>query len=271
MSRAAFGALLLSACAGTALDLEFFSDPAATLTKLDLDVKSNGTTLLSTSFGGDGGTLALPQSLRLLLDATSLDVHAKAYDVSGGTRERSAQLTLGGGTQKERIDLSMVSWCPATPVSAGETVLYDDTRSGTYLPFGYDPGHPLQDSTDACSGTASLQYTISHPIDGVGFVWPVAALARQVSFRVKASEVTPWLALVGDTHGDGGFFYLPTPEACRNDTSACDLHLGPEWQGFVFNVPAMVPPINQLEIANDFGDGHSVTLNFDDVRVVFAQ
>jgi hypothetical protein len=77
--------------------------------------------------------------------------------------------------------------------------------------------------------------------------------------------------VVGDSQGYGGFIYLPTPEACRSDSTACQIQLGPAWQGFVFNVPATVPPINQLEIANDFGDGHSVTITFDDVRVVFAQ
>jgi hypothetical protein len=273
VSRAALGGLLLSACVGSAVDLKFFSDPPATLTHLELDVSSDGGSLLHTSFLTDGGTLTLPQSVRLLVDVPELDVHATAFDTDGGTRQASGQLFgLAGGTTPLELDLSAVSWCPAPPASADETVIYDEMKSTVFLPFPYVTNAPLPESTDsseACTGSHALHYTITAAIDGVGFHWSPARTVRHVSLRLSASDTTPWAITLGQA--DAGIVFLPTPGPCANDQTLCAVQLTPQWQWFAFDVPPEVPPVVQLAVANEFGGSHSVTINVDDVRVVFAQ
>jgi hypothetical protein len=268
--RAGLACLLLGACSGTTVDLDFVSTPLATLTQLQLDVTSGGRSLLSKSF--DGGTIQLPASLRLLVDVTSLDVNATAYDTSDGTRRQMASVrSLSAGTgQQVQIDLSEVSWCPAAPPSTNETVIYGDSLAAGFQIFPYDASAQYTETGDACSGARAVHYQLTgQAVDGLAIQASGPSRLRHVSLHLSASADSKWVVALSSS-SDGAIHFLPTPDLCTNDQTSCSLNLTPQWQGFGFDVPDSVPATDKLLIAKEEAAA-AVTVNVDDVRYVFAQ
>jgi hypothetical protein len=262
--------LLIAGCArGAAVDVELFADPPASLSLLTVKASSRGTALETLTFPADGGTVELPTSLRLLVDATSLDVEATGFDLQERTRHQTGGIaTLAtGATEHLRLDLSQTGYCPAPPPASGEVVAYDDEARGGYIPFGYAMAQfgDTQDPRDACSGSVAIEYSVRRQYDGFGVIWPAPLKARRVSLRAWLSEPSQFHFAV---EANNTTYWLPDPPACANNFALCSMSIEPRWQLISFDIPANLPALDNLALQIDAYPGHPMVLRVDDVRIL---
>lgn len=245
--------------------------PPASLSRLLLEVRDGDDVPAQQAYAFDGG-LALPQTVRLLVDGPTLQVTATAFEPDGEQRQQTQRLAglSAGSSAKLTLDLSATRACPAPPPQAGETVIYDDSFAPGWSPFGFTVGgFTSQAGGERCSGSSALRYQVTRLYDGVGFdVAPPTGL-RSVSFRLwLPRQNTAQLSVAQLPNANGTTFVVPRPEQCTfNAPGLCDLPLVAGWQRVFVEVPASLVGLQSIlfQLRDPFIDPFELFI--DDVRV----
>ena len=241
---------LWAGCRGAVLDLEFFSAQPLQLRRLELVVDGQPLGF------ADAGLLALPQTLRVLVDARPVALSTLGVDLEGGVHLHDDVVTLASGeTRALRVDLTDVRWCPAPLPPAQDVVLFDEGVHGTV--FGYD-GSRLSEPVDAaraCTGSHLLSYDARGRYDGLGFHTSTARRVTRVEFRARASDTSSWKVGLGEAPD-----WIPRADA--------PLFIGTDWRAFSIDVEAGVAATDRVVLQLD--SASPVVLELDDVRLTVA-
>lgn len=252
--------LLLAGCRGYAVDLDFVSREPLTLRSLRLE-----TSTATLDFPSDGGLVALPASLRLLVDAPAFRLTTTGIDLSGAVHSQLTELTLAQPVTRVSVDVTAAVVCPAPAATAEQLVVFDEGARGRVV-FGYDASRLSQpdDASQACTGSRLIRYQSRGRYDGLGLSASAGSRPRRIELRWAASASSGWLVGVATAQTTS---WLPTPEVCATDTSRCLQSVEPEWRALSIEVPESLGPTDRLVFQQD-SDGASPVLRVDDVRVV---
>jgi hypothetical protein len=264
-------ALLLAGCSRDAgVDVEFFSTPPISVTRLEVQLKRADGGVEERAFQNDAG-IQLPATMQVLIDDARLDLTAAGFDADGQAHIGAAGTAVTPGPRNSlRVELTNAGWCPSPAPNADTVVAFGEVLATNWEQHGY--AGDLSASPSACTGSQARRYVLTGAngdgqYDGFLFIAPTGIATRSISMRLRVDMAqTIRIFAKADDVQNSPTWTLPNPTACSDQNPwACTVDLVPGWQRVSVTVPGNLPPLRNFQI--QFLAMGRATVDIDDLRL----